>query len=251
MRTISLLILTLSLLLKFEVIHIYFIDNYLSRYILGFSIGFFVFCFLKPHADIFFNNKKKLNSDFVKKIAPELQGKNIDFFSADMIFKPNIVVLKKKRYSIFIDNKIIDNLSEAELRFFIFHEYSHIKDNDLLKIQLSTLIAFTVTPLFIFIVTSIIELPSEFLKIIPYMIIVIVLYLGGIILNFKYKRNRELKSDTYASNYVKKEDIINSFQKFINLNIFEKKKRSLLSSHPSLNERLKNLNISLKKERGI
>lgn len=243
MRTISLLFIILSIALKLKLIHLSFINDYSIKYILGFSIGLLLYAFLGPHIDLLFLDKKKLEYNFINNITPELANKKIDFFSANMIFKPNIFLVNKKKPSIFIDNKIINDLSNAELRFFLFHEYSHIKDNDGLKNQLSTLLAFTVIPLIMSILSANINLSNYPFLIILYILIFIIIYWGGIMLNFKYRRKRELKADKYAAAYVNKEDVISSFQKFIKLNNFDKKSKSLLSSHPPLEKRLKNLNI--------
>ncbi|MDF4041287.1 M48 family metalloprotease [Staphylococcus aureus] len=149
--------------------------------------------------------------------------KDIDIYSSDMLFKPNLFAIKKRK-PIIIDNSILNNLSKQEIRFFIFHEYSHIKDNDSFKMHITSLGTFTIVPLFFFIVIPTISLPTNFLSIIPFIIMFVILYFTGIIFSFKYKRSIELKCDSYASNYVEKESIKNAFQKFIKLDIFNYKK---------------------------
>ncbi|MCU5745444.1 M48 family metallopeptidase [Staphylococcus sp. SQ8-PEA] len=241
MRTISLIFIIFSLALKFKLIHLSFINEHSIKYMLGFAIGLFIYAFLGPHIDLLFLDKKELEYNYINNIVPELAEKDIVFFSANMIFKPNAFVLNKKKPTIFIDNKIINNLSNAELRFILFHEYSHIKDNDGLKNKLSMLLAFTVVPLVMSILVANINLSSYPFVIILFVLIFVIIYWVGIILNFKYRRKRELKADKYAVNYVDKEDVISSFQKLIKLNDFDRKSKSLLSSHPPLEERLKNL----------
>ncbi|WP_431769506.1 M48 family metalloprotease [Staphylococcus pettenkoferi] len=66
---------------------------------------------------------------------------------------------------------------------------------------------------------------------------------------FRYRRHIELKCDTYGSKYVGKEDINNAFQQLAKLEPINNKKRGALSSHPSLNERLRNLGIASEDER--
>lgn len=247
MRVISFILLIISIFLKIGTIHLSFINSYQIRYLFAFSIGLFVYAFLKPHIDIFFYNKEKVDDQFIKKSVPELLDKDIDIYSSDMLFKPNLFAIKKRKPIIIIDNSILNNLSEQEIRFFIFHEYSHIKDNDSFKMHITSLCAFTIVPLLFFIVIPKISLPTNFISILPFIIMFVSLYFTGVILSFKYKRSIELKCDSYASNYVEKKNIKNAFQKFIRLDIFNYKKRGMLSSHPSLNERLNNLNIQIKK----
>lgn len=245
MRIISLLLLVIAILLKVNILNFTFINDNLIRYFFAFSLGLFVYAFLKPHIGLIFPNKKELSNEFVENNIPELANKEVYLYSVDMPFKPNLFAVKKKKSAIFIDSSLINKLSKDELRFFILHEYSHIKDNDSLKMHLASLSAFTVIPFIFFIIIPIVQLPANALYLIMTIVLFVSIYFLGIGLNFKYKRHLELKCDSYASNYIEHSDIKSAFQKFITLDIFDFKKRSALSSHPSLNERLNNLNISI------
>lgn len=248
MRIISLLLLVIAILFKTSILHHPVISNNLIRYFFAFSLGLFVYAYLKPHIGLLFTNKKELGTDFVKNNVPELANKELCLYSVDMPFKPNAFAVKKKKPSIFIDRSLINQLSTNELRFVLLHEYSHLKDNDSLKMHLASLSAFALVPFAFFIIIPIIKLPSDALPLTMVIILLVSIYFLGLMLNFKYKRSIELKCDSYASNYVDDSDIKSAFQKFIDLNIFNHKKRSALSSHPSLNERLNNLSISIEED---
>ncbi|MGD6772296.1 M48 family metallopeptidase [Staphylococcus simulans] len=245
MRIISLLLLILAVLLKFDVLSTPFLSYNLKKYMFAFSFGLFFYAFLKPHVDLIFVNKKRLTSKFVTEYVPELTNKKISFYSVSMPFKPNLFAVKKKESVIIIDDSLIQKLNENELRFFLLHEYSHIKDNDSLKMHLVSLSAFTLTPFVFFLLMPIIKLPSNIILLLIVVFLFILVYFIIIALNFKFKRNCELKCDTYASEYVNTKYIKSAFEKFIELGIFDYKSRSILSSHPSLNERLNNLNINI------
>ena len=245
MRIISLLVLVIAILFKTSILNHPLISNNLIRYFFAFSLGLFVYAYLKPHVDLIFSNKQELSTEFIEKHIPEFKNKNVYLYSADMPFKPNAFAIKKKKPSIFIDRSLIDKLSINELRFVLLHEYSHLKDNDSLKMHLASLSAFALVPFAFFIIIPIIKLPSDALPLTMVIILLVSIYFLGLMLNFKYKRNIELKCDSYASNYVDDSDIKSVFQKLIDLNIFNHKKRSTLSSYPSLNERLDNLDIQI------
>ncbi|WP_186303052.1 M48 family metallopeptidase [Staphylococcus argensis] len=179
----------------------------------------------------------------IQRTVPELKGEEIDILSADVPYKANLFALKKRKSVIIIDNPILSQLSDKELRFFIMHEYSHIKDNDPLKMQLASLSAIALIPLIVSILLDIFSLPNNAIAITAFVVIFVIIYLSGLAGAFKYKRHIELKCDAYGAKYVDKEDIESAFHQLVKLEPINNKKRSALSSHPSVNERLKNLGI--------
>ena len=248
MRVVSLILLIIIALVKFDIIHLSFINDAQMRFIFLFAIGLFVYAFVKPHIDIIFSNKKKVSSEFIQRTVPELKGEEIDILSADVPYKANLFALKRRRSSIIIDNRILDQLSDEELRFFIMHEYSHIRDNDPLKMQLASLSAIALVPFIVSILLDIFSLPNNAIAITAVFVLFVIIYLSGLAGSFKYKRHIELKCDTYGAKYVDKEDIENAFHQLVKLGPINNKKRGALSSHPSVNERLKNLGIAIEDE---
>lgn len=249
MRVVSLLLLIIIALVKFDIIHLSYISDMTIKYIFIFAFGLFVYAFVKPHIDIIFSNKKILSSEFVERTVPELKDKDIKIISADVPFKANLFALKKRKSAIIIDNRILNQLSDKELRFFIMHEYSHIKDNDPLKMQLASLSAIALVPLIVSILLDIFSLPNNAIAIIAFVVIFVIVYLSGLAGAFRYRRHIELKCDSYGAKYVGKEDIEHAFQQLAKLEPINNKKRGALSSHPSLNERLKNLDIASEDEK--
>ncbi len=249
MRVVSLILLIIAILLKFGMVHLSFINNAQMRCIFIFAFGLFVYAFVKPHIDIIFSNKEKVSNEFIERIVPELKDKDIKIISANVPFKANLFALKKRKSAIIIDNRILNQLSDKELRFFIMHEYSHIKDNDPLKMQLASLSAIALVPLIVSILLDIFSLPNNAIAIIAFVVIFVIVYLSGLAGAFRYRRHIELKCDSYGAKYVGKEDIEHAFQQLAKLEPINNKKRGALSSHPSLNERLKNLDIVSKDEK--
>ncbi len=243
MRVVSLILLIIAILVKFDIVHLSYISDMTIKYIFLFAIGLFVYAFVKPHIDIIFSNKKKVSSELIQRTVPELKGEEIDILSADVPYKANLFALKKRKSVIIIDNPILSQLSDKELRFFIMHEYSHIKDNDPLKMQLASLSAIALIPLIVSILLDIFSLPNNAIAITAFVVIFVIIYLSGLAGAFKYKRHIELKCDAYGAKYVDKEDIESAFHQLVKLEPINNKKRSALSSHPSVNERLKNLGI--------
>ncbi|CAM2988486.1 hypothetical protein CD039_00215 [Staphylococcus argensis] len=243
MRVVSLILLIIAILVKFDIVHLSYISDMTIKYIFLFAIGLFVYAFVKPHIDIIFSNKKKVSSELIQRTVPELKGEEIDILSADVPYKANLFALKKRKSVIIIDNRILSQLSDKELRFFIMHEYSHIKDNDPLKMQLASLSAIALIPLIVSILLDIFSLPNNAIAITAFVVIFVIIYLSGLAGAFKYKRHIELKCDAYGAKYVDKEDIESAFHQLVKLEPINNKKRSALSSHPSVNERLKNLGI--------
>ncbi|MCY1568655.1 M48 family metallopeptidase [Staphylococcus pettenkoferi] len=190
-----------------------------------------------------------MSNEFIERIVPELKDKDIKIISANVPFKANLFALKKRKSAIIIDNRILNQLSDKELRFFIMHEYSHIKDNDPLKMQLASLSAIALVPLIVSILLDIFSLPNNAIAIIAFVVIFVIVYLSGLAGAFRYRRHIELKCDSYGAKYVGKEDIEHAFQQLAKLEPINNKKRGALSSHPSLNERLKNLDIVSKDEK--
>ena len=249
MRVVSLILLIIIALVKFDIIHLSFINDAQMRFIFIFAFGLFVYAFVKPHIDIIFSNKEKVSNEFIERIVPELKDKDIKIISANVPFKANLFALKKRKSAIIIDNRILNQLSDKELRFFIMHEYSHIKDNDPLKMQLASLSAIALVPLIVSILLDIFSLPNNAIAIIAFVVIFVIVYLSGLAGAFRYRRHIELKCDSYGAKYVGKEDIEHAFQQLAKLEPINNKKRGALSSHPSLNERLKNLDIVSKDEK--
>lgn len=249
MRVVSLILLIIIALVKFDVIHLSFINDAQMRCIFIFAFGLFVYAFVKPHIDIIFSNKKKVSNEFIQRTVPELKDKDIKIISADVPLKANLFALKKRKSAIIIDNRILNQLSDKELRFFIMHEYSHIRDNDSLKIQITSLCAIALVPLIVSILLDIFSLPNNAIAIITFVVLFVIVYLSGLAGALRYRRHIELKCDTYGSKYVGKKDINNAFQQLAKLEPINNKKRGALSSHPSLNERLRNLDIAPEDER--
>lgn len=249
MRVVSLLLLIIIALVKFDIIHLSYISDMTIKYIFIFAFGLFVYAFVKPHIDIIFSNKKKVSNELIQRTVPELMNEEIDILSADIPFKANLFALKRRRSAIIIDNRILDQLSDEELGFFIMHEYSHIKDNDPLKMQLASLSAIALVPLIVSILLDIFSLPKNAIAIITVIVLFVIVYLLGLAGAFRYRRHIELKCDAYGAKYVGKEDIEHAFQQLVKLEVINHKKRGALSSHPSLNERLKNLDIASEDEK--
>ncbi len=180
MRVVSLLLLIIAILFKFGIVHLSFIYDAQMRFIFLFAFGLFVYAFVKPHIDIIFSNKKKVSSEFIQRTVPELKDKDIKIISADVPLKANLFALKKRKSAIIIDNRILNQLSDKELRFFIMHEYSHIRDNDPLKIQLASLCAIALVPLIVSILLDIFSLPNNAIAIISFVVLFVIVYLGSV-----------------------------------------------------------------------
>lgn len=222
-----------------------YINSDMMRYMFAFSTMLLLFVLIRPHADVLAIGKQETNLEELLKENPFSNQNNIEIYSANLIFNNGLMVTQKpKKNLLFVDNKVVAELSKEELKFWIMHEYSHIKDNDLLKMQIISILAYTLVPLVLITITSLINFPENLfisLSIVGFFGIV---YIVGVLYHFKYKRTKELKCDTYASAFANRENIKTSFEKFVRMNLISEYDLDLFSGHPSLKRRLENLKIN-------
>lgn len=135
------------------------------------------------------------------------------------------------------------NLERKELIGLLFHEkghldLGHLDDDDRIDINIILLLM----SFMLFIVTAIINIFFN-INLLTSMLGIFSLILSIQLCKIlKQRQKKELEADLYASNFCNKKILKNLFIKLTKFYKLEKKEFILLSTHPSLKDRLKNLN---------
>ena len=243
MRLIAIIFLSLVILIKFDVIQVSLLGQTEIRYLFIFAFGLVGYAFISPYMYLFLSNRTEVDRTWLQQHIPEMETHQVTTYIGELPFKPNLFASGSgHRKVIAIDRRIEQALSIEELKFFILHEYSHIKDHDILKLSLMRSVVVAFIPIIALLVSRTIHFNNVLLLLI-FVVIVLSLYISGFFLFFHYARLKELKCDRFAAQFTSKTAQRQALENFIALGIMEDTKVKLMSTHPSLQQRLNHLNI--------
>ncbi len=136
------------------------------------------------------------------------------------------------RPTVFMNEDLLDALSEGEIRSVLAHELAHYKEGDLIRYLGYTLLMYALLLLLGEIISSLtgmipVHEPATFL-------VVVIGFLGALSIFLILIRRREMRADLVAASYTNPEDLINALTKIYGI----KEAPSFLPTHPSLEKRI-------------
>ena len=229
----------LVIFIRINIIKTPYIDENTKSLIFVFATLLIPTLIIRP---IFNSNVKDLEPLNYKELEDTIKlPKGTTLYTKKSLFNNGIYVKGNlTKNSIVIDPVLIDKLKIEELRFLIYHELAHIKNNDITKNQFLFALSYGVTPIILILISRFIDFKTMS-HLIAYIIISVVIYLIVILLYFLHKRKRELACDRYGSSYTSSEAGTHALIALKKLEILKDTKLVLFSDHPNLHKRIENL----------
>ncbi|EIZ4615281.1 M48 family metalloprotease [Staphylococcus pseudintermedius] len=242
MRILAILIYLLVVLIRLNIVNTPYLDENTKSLIFIFMTLLVPTFIIRP---LFNKNTKNLIPLDYKELEASVelpQGTKM-YTKASLLLKSAYVKGDRSKSSIVLNPELIEKVDIDELRFLIYHEVCHIKNNDITKNQLFRALSYGVLPFLLVFISGFIEFKSMNLFI-AYIVLAVIIYLSGMLLYFLRIRRRELKCDSYASIHTRSATGIRALMTLKRLGILKDTKLVLFASHPNLDKRIQNLKNS-------
>lgn len=241
MRILAILIYLLVVLIRLNIVNTPYLDENTKSLIFIFMTLLVPTFIIRP---LFKNTKNLIPLDYKElEASVELPQGTKMYTKASLLLKSVYVKGDRSKSSIVLNPELIEKVDIDELRFLIYHEVCHIKNNDITKNQLFRALSYGVLPFLLVFISGFIEFKSMNLFI-AYIVLAVIIYLSGMLLYFLRIRRRELKCDSYASIHTSSATGIRALMTLKRLGILKDTKLVLFASHPNLDKRIQNLKNS-------
>lgn len=242
LQIISVFLLLFTTTLKFGIIDLAISDN-IIHYIFNVSLMLTGFSVLFPIISSVRIKRMEIKKDaHLTSILKEMdleQEQKTDVYTSHNL--NNVVTLFKKNQQVIIFGKpIIDLLDDSQLKFILAHEYSHIKNNHLIKNILSFIFAISGVPIILLIISP--YLISR-VPLVWVLVIALIVYLSSFILHFTFSQRREYAADKFACSIVGSEVSKNTLSILKKQALIPEKSYNLFETHPSIHKRIEKLLI--------
>ena len=153
----------------------------------------------------------------------------------------------KGRRSVFLFGDCEKFLTKEEIRAILAHEFVHAKRNHLRRNIIAHAFAFVGVPGLIFLFTDAfikvldIPIPVPLWVVITLVPLAVILIAGSILFAQWLSRRYETEADLEAADMFGSESLISALLKLAELNMIQKGQSSLLSTHPSIEDRVRAL----------
>ncbi|MEJ7541901.1 M48 family metallopeptidase [Staphylococcus intermedius] len=242
MRILAILIYLLVVLIRLNIVKAPYLDENTKSLIFIFMTLLVPTFIIRPIFNKSTKNLVPLNYKELEASVALPKGTKM-YTKASLLIKGMYVKGNRSKSSIVIHPELIEKVPIDELRFLIYHEVCHIKNNDITKNQLFRALSYGVLPILLVFISGFIEFTSMNLFI-AYIVLAVIIYLSGILLYFLRIRHRELTCDSYASYHTSRETGIRSLLTLKKLGVLKDTKLVLFASHPNLDKRIQNLENS-------
>ncbi|HEC2160588.1 TPA: M48 family metalloprotease [Staphylococcus delphini] len=239
MRILAILIYLLVVLVRINIVKAPYLDENTKSLIFIFATLLIPTFIIRP---IFNSSTKNLEPINYKELEESIDlPEGTKLFVKQSVLNNGIYVKGSlHKNSIIINPDLLNKLKIEELKFLIYHEICHIKNNDITKNQIYFALSYGVLPIILILISRFLDFKGT-TQLVIYIIFSVILYFGGILLYFLRKRRRELKCDSYASKYLSAEIGVNALNALSKMGILKDTKLLLFADHPNLKKRLHNL----------
>lgn len=239
MRILAILIYLLVVLIRLNIVKTPYLDENTKSLIFIFMTLLVPTFIIRPIFNKSTKNLTPLDYKALEESVELPQGTKM-YTKASLLIKGVYVKGDRSKSSIVIHPELIEKVHIDELRFLIYHEVCHIKNNDITKNQLFRALSYGVSPILLVLISRFLEFKSMNLFI-AYIVLAVLIYFSGILLYFLSIRRRELKCDSYASHHTSSEIGVRTLLTLKKLGILKDTKLVLFASHPNLDQRIQNL----------
>lgn len=239
MRFLAILIYILVVLIRINIVKTPYLDENTKNLIFIFATLLIPTFIIRPMFNSSTKNLEPINYKELEESVKLPEGTKL--YAKESVLNNGIYV-KGSLYknSIIISPGLLNKLRIEELKFLIYHEICHIKNNDITKNQFYFALSYGVLPILLILISRFIDFKNTS-QLVIYIIFSVIIYFGGILLYFLHKRRRELKCDSYASEHTSAEIGVNALKLLNKMGILKDTKMLLFADHPNLQKRLQNL----------